>query len=132
MIQLQVIAGASAGQRFEASKFPISVGRDASCAVALSDPGVFSRHFEIHFTADGFSLIPVGDAVTTLNGSRVEGGFLRNGDEITAGYAKLQFWLGALPQRGLKLREALTWLLVAAVACAQVYLLYRLLALTRS
>jgi hypothetical protein len=132
MIQLQVLSGARAGQRLEAKTFPIIVGRDPGCALTLHDAGVFSRHFEIRFSPEGFSLAPVGEAVVIVNGAPAATQLLRNGDIVTAGYARLQFWLGALPQRGLKIREALTWLLVAAVAAAQVYLLWRLLAIARS
>ena len=132
MVQLQVLSGAAAGKKHQASIFPISVGRAADCTLALNDPGVFERHFEIHFSPEGFTLAPGSNAVVMLNGARTERALLHNGDIIEAGLAKLQFWLGALPQRALALRETLTWLFIAAVVASQVYLVFRLLAMTRS
>lgn len=131
MIQLHVLTGASAGQRRELNTFPITVGRAADCSVTISDAGVFERHFEIQFSSAGFTLQASSHAVVTVNGARVESASLRNGDIIHAGYPKIQFWLGALEQRALKLREALTWALIAAVAGAQVYSFVRLLSITR-
>jgi hypothetical protein len=131
MIQLHVLTGGRAGQRHEAKSFPITVGRAPNDTLILSDPGVFERHLEISFSDEGFSLKPRADAVVTLNEARCEGGHLRNGDVIGAGYAKVQFWLAAMPQRGLRLRETVTWALVAGVSLAQLYLLWRLLATAR-
>ena len=131
MIQLHVLSGAAAGKRFESKTFPVTIGRGAANALTLSDPGVFERHLEIRFSGEGFSFISAPDAVVTLNGCRAEGGTLRNGDLLGAGYTKLQFWLAALPQRGLRLREVITWLLVSGVAGAQIFLLLRLLEMAR-
>lgn len=127
MIQLHVLSGASAGQRHELKRFPISVGRSAACSVALSDPGVFEKHFEILFLPEGYTLQASPHAVVTVNDARAETALLRNGDVISAGYPKLQFWLGAMSQRGLRLRESLAWLLVLGVAAAQIYVFVRLL-----
>jgi hypothetical protein len=131
VIQLIVLSGASLGKSHTAERFPFWVGRNPSCALCLNDLGVFEQHFEIQFSGEGFSLIPKADAVLTLNGQPSKGGLLRNGDVIGAGLAKIQFWLGALPQRGLKLREIGTWTLVFAVGILQLYLLSRLLAMAR-
>jgi predicted component of type VI protein secretion system len=131
MIQLQVLTGSSAGRRLEADRFPITVGRAPDCSLSLSDPGVFDRHFEIQFSDDGYTLQSSAHAVVTINGERAEQTLLRNGDLIVAGYAKLQFWLGALIQRGPRVREALAWLLILAVAGVQAYCLFRLLVLAR-
>ena len=56
MIQLHVLIGAAAGRRFEADKFPITVGRSADCSFVLNDAGIFDRHFEIQFSSEGFTL----------------------------------------------------------------------------
>jgi pSer/pThr/pTyr-binding forkhead associated (FHA) protein len=131
MIQLHVLTGAAAGQRYEANRFPVSVGRTSGCSLVLQDAGVFEKHFEIQFTPEGFELRAGPHAVVTVNGDRAEQTLLRNGDVIAAGFPKIQFWLGAMAQRGLRVRETLTWLLVAGVAAAQIYLLTRLLAIAR-
>ena len=129
MILLQALNGESAGRRFDAKRFPVTVGRSADCTVVLNDAGVFDRHFEIRFSPGGFMLQASPDAVVAVNGARAESALLRNGDIINAGYAKLQFWLGAMKQRSLAVREIFTWLLILAVIIAQTYLLVKLLAL---
>jgi predicted component of type VI protein secretion system len=132
MIQLHLLNGATAGQRFESEKFPITVGRSADCSLALNEPGVFDRHFEIKFSAEGFTLQPFPNAVVAVNGVRADAPLLlRNGDLLNAGYPKIQFWLGALKQRGLKIREGFAWLMIAAIIATQAYCLTSLLALTR-
>ena len=131
MIQLHVLNGAAAGQRFEAEKFPITVGRSAACDFILNDAGVFERHFAIKFSPEGFTLEANPPAVVVVNDARCETALLRNGDTIVAGYPKIQFWLGAMKQRGLRCREGVAWVMIAVVIAAQIYLLARLLALTR-
>ena len=126
MIQLRVLTGSSAGQRHELNRFPITVGRSPACSVPLADPGVFDTHFEIHFSPEGFTLRASPHAVVAVNDTRAESALLRNGDIISAGYPKIQFWLGAMSQRGLRLRETIAWLLILAVAAAQIYFFLQL------
>jgi len=40
---------------------------------------------------------------------------------------KIQFWLAAAKQHGLRLRELIVWTLIATVTAAQFALIYRLL-----
>lgn len=127
MVQLHVLTGAEAGRTVIARKFPFKVGRDSGNSLVLSDPGVFAEHFEVCFSEEGFFLSPRENAVVTLNAAGVTGELLRNGDVIGCGLAKIQFWLGQLPQRGLRTRELFTWALIALVAGAQVYVLIWLL-----
>lgn len=131
MIQLHVLRGSLAGESRKADIFPFTVGRDAKNSFTLTDAGVFDRHFEIRFTPEGFALVPHANVVVTLNGERSEGVVLRNGDVVGVGLAQIQFWLGALPQRGLRLRESATWALVLCVLAAQAYLFWRLLKMAR-
>jgi hypothetical protein len=132
MIQLTVLSGASAGKTVALKKFPVTVGRGAANSVQLSDTGVFEKHFEIRFSDAGFTMVTAPDAVVTLNNEALAERPLRNGDVIGAGLAKIQFSLAALPQRGLKVREIASWLLILAVAVAQIYCVVRLLAMARS
>ena len=99
--------------------------------MALADPGVFDKHFEIQFSPEGFTLQASPHAVVTVNDARTESALLRNGDIISAGYAKIQFWLGAMTQRGLRVREGFVWIVIIAVAVAQVWALWRLLGMAR-
>ena len=127
MIQLLVLTGSSAGQRHELHRFPVTVGRSTACSVALGDPGVFDTHFEIQFSPEGFTLRASPHAVVAVNETRTDSTLLRNGDIISAGYPKIQFWLGAMTQRGLRVRESFAWLLVLAIAAAQLYFFLQLL-----
>src|SRR5215204_1659454 len=112
MVQLHVLTGAEAGKTVVARTFPFTVGRNSGNSLILSDPGGFAEHFEVHFSDEGFSLVPYTNAVVTLNAASTEGAVLRNGDVIGCGLAKIQFWLGQLPQRGLRPRELATWALI--------------------
>lgn len=49
---------------------------------------------------------------------------LRNGDLISFGSAKIQFWLAPAFQRGLALRETFVWTLLAAVTAGQAALVW--------
>ena len=131
MIQLSVLTGGAAGQQFQATTFPVTVGRDAARSLVLNDPGVFQEHFEIQLTAEGFLLRVSPNAVTAVNGAPVERVLLRNGDVIAAGLAKMQFSLAPMKQKALALRETATWLLVAAAVAAQIYFAMHLVTLAR-
>jgi hypothetical protein len=49
---------------------------------------------------------------------------LRNGDTITTGSVKIQFWLAAARQGSLRLRENFVWALLGLVTLGQFALLY--------
>ena len=49
---------------------------------------------------------------------------LRNGDIIELGGSKLQFWLAEARQRGLAIREWLTWIALALISLSQIALIY--------
>lgn len=132
MILLHVLRGSSAGVKRIADKFPFTIGRDSRNSLTIPDAGVFDRHLDIVFSADGYSAVPQRDAVLTVNGEKSETRVLKNGDVLGLGIAQVQFSLGTLPQRSLRLREIFTWLLVAGVVFAQIYYFFRLLAMARS
>ncbi len=67
------------------------------------------------------------NALTTVNGEPAQTAVLRNGNVITIGSARLQFWLAAARQRGLHLREEFVWVLLAIVTAAQFALIYWLI-----
>jgi hypothetical protein len=52
---------------------------------------------------------------------------LRNGDAIAIGSLKMQFWLSETRQAGLRFREGITWIGIAAISIGQVALVYWLL-----
>jgi hypothetical protein len=66
------------------------------------------------------------EAFAAVNDQPLASGRLRNGDIVSFGSAKIQFWLAAPRQRGLQLRELSVWLLIVALTTVQFILIYRL------
>lgn len=129
MIQLQILSGKTAGQRWKARRFPVRVGRAAGNDLQLEADGVFDQHFEISLDRDhGFMLTVQPNALLSINDESPAGPHqLRNGDAIECGSVRLRFWLAETPLRRLKLSEWFVWTLVLAVCAAQVALVYWLL-----
>ncbi len=128
MVQLHVLSGRKAGTQAVARRFPFRVGRSSQAALVLDDPGVWDEHLQIDLRpVQGAVLTASAEALTLVNGETVRETTLRNGDIIELGAAKLRFGLSATRQRSLRLREALTWITLAATSLAQVALIYWLL-----
>jgi pSer/pThr/pTyr-binding forkhead associated (FHA) protein len=129
MIQLSVLSGKKAGSQTVVRRFPFSIGRDGQNDLQLDDAGVWDRHLllELHRENKRFTVAVTPDAFAAINEQPVQSAPLRNGDIISFGSVKLQFWLGAVKQRGLGLREGFVWTLLALVTAAQFFLIYRLL-----
>ena len=127
MIQLDVLSGKKAGSRTVVRRFPFRVGRAAGNDLQLDDGGVWDQHLALEFQSGGFNLAVAPNALVAVNGGPFQNQTLRNGDVITIGSAKLQFWLAAARQRGLCFRESFVWTLVIAVTAAQFALIYWLL-----
>jgi pSer/pThr/pTyr-binding forkhead associated (FHA) protein len=125
MIQLNILSGKKAGGQTVARHFPFRIGRAAENELQLEDDGVWSEHLVLEFQKqEGIKLTTSANALATVNGESVQNAILRNGDTITVGSAKLQFWLAAARQRGLRLRELFVWMLIVAVTAAQIALVY--------
>ena len=128
MVQLNILSGKKAGAQSAARRFPFRIGRTAGNELQLDDDGIWDRHLTLEFSRQkGFTLATASNALTTINGEPIQTAVLRNGDIIAVGSAKLQFWLAAARQRGLFLREAFVWGLLAAVTAAQFALIYWLI-----
>jgi pSer/pThr/pTyr-binding forkhead associated (FHA) protein len=128
MIQLDVLSGKKAGSRTVVRRFPFRVGRAAGNDLQLDDDGVWNQHLTLGFQRnENFTLAVAPDALATVNNEPVQTTPLRNGDVISFGSVKIQFWLAAARQRGLRLRESFVWTLIAAVTAAQLVLIYWLL-----
>jgi pSer/pThr/pTyr-binding forkhead associated (FHA) protein len=128
MIQLGILSGKKAGTQTVARRFPFHVGRATGNDLQLEDDGVWDRHLTIEFDpSSGFKLATAPEALATVNGERVVNVMLRNGDTITAGSVKLQFWLAAARQGSLRLRENFVWVLLLLVTLGQFVLLYWLI-----
>jgi hypothetical protein len=128
MIQFNILSGKRAGAELAARHFPFRVGRAPGNELQLDDDGVWDRHLALEFDRrKGFTLVTAPNALAAVNGEPVQTAILRSGDIITVGSAKFQFWLAAARQRGLYLREAFVWALLAAITAGQFALIYWLL-----
>jgi pSer/pThr/pTyr-binding forkhead associated (FHA) protein len=126
MIQLNVLSGKKAGSQTVVRRFPFSIGRAAQNDLQLEDAGVWDQHLvlELHRENKRFTLAVAPNALVAVNGQAVQTAPLRNGDLISFGPVKIQFWLAAVTQRGLHLRELFVWALLLAVTALQFLLLY--------
>lgn len=110
-------------------RFPFHVGRAADNDLRLDAAGIWDYHFILELRTDeGFTLQTFNEAFTAVNDQPQTFARLRNGDIISFGSAKVQFWLAPPGQRGLRVRELAVWAIFAAVTGAQVALIYWLIA----
>lgn len=128
MVQLRIISGTMAGDVQVVRHFPFRIGRSVENDLCLEDAGVWENHLTLEFQKnEGFILQAAPDAFAAINEEPQTSARLRNGDIISFGSAKIQFWLAAPRQRGLRLREFFVWVLLAAVTILQLALIYSLL-----
>jgi len=127
MVQLQILSGNRTGTKFSGKHFPIKVGRADDSDLALQEPGIWPRHFQITWQMEGLILESEPDALISVNDAAVRRAVLRNGDVITVGSLKLRFSLVAVRQSSTALVEWLTWVALGALCLGQVALVYLLL-----
>jgi pSer/pThr/pTyr-binding forkhead associated (FHA) protein len=128
MIQLNILSGKKAGTQTVARRFPFRIGRVRGNELQLEDDGVWDQHLTLEFhPQSGFSVATAPEAIATVNGEPVHSIVLRNGDTITAGSVKIQFWLAAARQGSLRLRENFAWALLLFVTLGQFALIYWLI-----
>jgi pSer/pThr/pTyr-binding forkhead associated (FHA) protein len=128
MVQLRILSGKMAGTDIVARRFPFRIGRSAAADLPLPEDGVWDLHLELTLDpAAGFVVTASPDALAAINGQPVRQAVLRNGDIMEIGALKIRFWLGAVRQYGLGIREWLVWTAFVGIAAAQLALIYRLL-----
>jgi pSer/pThr/pTyr-binding forkhead associated (FHA) protein len=128
MIQLDILSGKKAGTRSVTRSFPFRIGRAPGNGLQLEEDGVWDQHLTLEFQPQsGFNLAATPDAIATVNGQSVQNRILRNGDTITVGSVKIQFWLAAARQGSLVARESSVWALLLFVTLGQFALIYWLL-----
>ena len=128
MIQLLILTGKKATSQFVASYFPFCIGRASGNDLQLDDDGVWDQHLTLEFhPQQGITLTAAPNALVTVNGRPVQTAPLRNGDVITLGAAKLQFWLTTVRQSSLYLREGFVWALLCLVVLFEAFLIYLLI-----
>ena len=114
-----------AGASVAARHFPFQVGRSAAAQLALEEPGVWDRHFELTLEpGTGIRLQAHPDALVSVNGQAVREILLRNGDVIEFGALKIRFWLGETTPNPMALRETMVWVSLAALFLVQVGIIY--------
>lgn len=130
MVLLRDLSGMSAEGYPAIRRFPFHVGRAPDNELCLPVAGVWDYHFRLQLRPkEGVLLETIDAALATVNDQPVTSARLRNGDIIAFGSAKLQFWLAAPAQRGLRLRELLVWCLLGLVSLGEVVLIAYLLGL---
>lgn len=128
MVQLEILTGKKAGTVWVSRRFPVRIGRSAGVDLQLEEDGVWDQHFQLDFRPpEGFLLTSHPDARTSINGEPVQRTFLRNGDIIEIGAAKIDFSLSESVQGGLRFREWMTWAAIAVISLAQIGVIYLLL-----
>jgi pSer/pThr/pTyr-binding forkhead associated (FHA) protein len=127
MIQLNVLLGKKAGSQWVVRRFPFRIGRAGGNDLRLDDDGIWDEHLSLDIRRnDSFLLAAAPNALVAVNNEPVQSAQLHNGDIITAGSVKIQFWLAAAAQRGLRFREFFVWALIAIVTALQIALIYML------
>src|SRR5271154_437331 len=128
MVQLNILSGKKAGTQPAARSFPFRIGRAAGNELQLEDDGVWDQHLTLEFQPQsGFNLTSSPNALATVNAAPVQNAILRNGDTITVGSVKIQFWLAAARQKSLLASESFVWALLLFVTLGQFILLYWLI-----
>lgn len=128
MVQLRILSGKMAGKEILARRFPFHIGRSATAHLQLPEDGVWDRHLQIALDpAAGYVLAASPEALVSINGQQVRQAVLCNGDIVEIGALKIRFWLGAVRQYGLRIRELLVWAVFVLIAAAQMALIYWLL-----
>jgi pSer/pThr/pTyr-binding forkhead associated (FHA) protein len=128
MVQLQILAGPQAGESQVVRRFPFHIGRAPDNDLPLDAAGVWNYHFKVdRQSGEGFTFQTFDEAFATVNDQPQSAARLRNGDIISFGSAKIQFWLAPAVQRGLRARELFVWTLLALVTAAQIALIFFLI-----
>ena len=128
MIQLHILSGKMAGENIFVRRFPFSIGRALHNDLRLEDDGVWDEHLDLKFhKREGFILKVAPGTFCAVNEEPQTSARLRNGDTLSFGSAKIQFWLAPAILRGLAVREAIVWLVLFGVTALQILMLLKLL-----
>jgi len=130
MVQLRILSDSQADGFHAIRRFPVHVGRASDNDLCLAAPGIWDYHLVLELRPkEGFTFQTFDQALATINDQPQTSGRLRNGDILSFGSVKVQFWLSAPVQRSLRFREILVWILLLMVTLGQIGILYYLLGL---
>ena len=126
MVQLNILSGEYQQQFVKSNTFPIRIGRGENCQLQLVDTGIWENHLELNLNEKHhFTIQTASDATAMVNGKPLEGvQLLYIGDLIEIGMVKIQFWLGTVQQKNMRIREAAAWTLLLTVTVAEIYFLF--------
>ena len=125
MVQLTILNGKKAGTEWSARRFPVRIGRSSACDLCLEEDGIWDQHLDLSLDpAQGVILSVRPDAFAMVNSRAIQQTALRNGDLIGIGALQMRFALSPTRHRGLRIREALTWVALGVLCLGQVALIY--------
>jgi pSer/pThr/pTyr-binding forkhead associated (FHA) protein len=129
MIQLNILSGKKADSQTVVRHFPFRIGRAPQNDLQIEDDGVWDSHLTLELNHENkrITLAVAPNAFAAINNHAVQSAPLRNGDIVSFGSAKIQFWLATVKQKGLRSRELFVWIILIAVTGAQFFLIYWLL-----
>ena len=91
-VALVAIAGPDAGKSYMISEGDNVIGRNPACQVALSDKAVSRKHALIRFEGSKLTAFNLGSPATTeVDGMKLDGLKVSNGDMLTIGKTELTF-----------------------------------------
>ena len=91
-VALVAIAGPDAGKSYMISEGDNVIGRNPACQVALSDKAVSRKHALIRFEGSKLTAFNLGGSTTTeVDGMKLDGLNVSNGDLLTIGKTELTF-----------------------------------------
>ena len=106
--ELIVVSGALLGARFPLADREVSIGRTASAAIRLSEPGVAPEHCVVRPSPAGHRLTDRRSASGTyINGMRVTEQELQPGDQVAIGDIVLLYRNQSAPERDSTVRNTL-------------------------
>jgi len=130
MVLLHILSGPKAGGLETVRRFPFHAGRAADNDLCVNAEGVWDYHLMLELKPGlGVVMHTFDQALAAVNDQPQTEVPLRNGDVISFGSVKLQFWLAAPVQRGLYVRELSLWLILILVTLGQGALIFYLLGL---
>jgi tetratricopeptide (TPR) repeat protein len=90
LYRLIILTGPEKNRRITVTEEPMTIGRDASCAVVLDDPEVARKHAVLEHRRDGLLVKDLGSMNRTLvNQREVRESHLKHGDMIEIGRTRL-------------------------------------------
>jgi hypothetical protein len=121
---LQIVALEHGAERtFVVEAFPCVIGRDPAADLRIESPGVWDQHAILNIRDARVFISPVSQSLLLLNGRSFEGGFIRLGDEVSLGGARIFASLAPAVQYRLASHEALIVALLVFAGVAQIILL---------